>query len=406
MLAGTFAAVCAADERRDRVFAFNEKIDRRGTACIKWDFQEMDYKGKSGLLPFSIADADYRIHEPILQALKDRIDTGVIGYTDLGPEYFEAVRKWCRERHDWEVEKEWLVPVGGIVPAINTLIEVLTGPDAGIIVQPPVYDPFYSVVEAAGRRCLKNDLILDEDGYHMDFAGLEKLAADGAEMLVLCSPHNPVCRVWTREELQKVADIAARYGLYVVSDEIHWDLVLGGCEHVTMGQFRELYERLVVCTSCSKTFNIAGLETSTLIIPGEAVRTKVQDHLYARYLFVPNTLGLTAVVAAYNTGSEWVDEEQRFLTENAKIVGDFLAEHLPKVKLARPEGTYLLWMDMRAYGLSSDELIDRIAEEGAGLNAGNHYGENYDGFVRMNVACPKEQLLAGLACIERALNNI
>ncbi len=240
----------------------------------------------------------------------------------------------------------------------------------------------------------------------MDFEDLEQLAAGGAKMLLLCSPHNPVCRVWTEEELKQVAEICRKYGLIVVSDEIHWDLILGDRKHVTIGQFAELYDQLIVCTSYSKTFNVAGLETSALIIPGEKIRGAYQDYLYARYLFVPNTLGLEAVKAAYQDGDAWVDEECAHLRQNAEIVRAYLAEHLPEVKLAEPEGTYLLWLDMTAFGLSSDALVDRIAEAGAGLNSGLHYGEKYDGFVRMNVACPRQQLEAGLDCIRRAVKGV
>ena len=386
-------------------FSF-EKAERKGTACIKWDFQEMDYKGRSGLLPFSIADADYRTWQPILDALKARIDNGVIGYTDLNEEYFSKVRRWCHLRHDWDIESSWIVPIGGIVPGICTAIEVLTSPDAGIIVMPPVYDPFYSVVEAAGRHEVRCDLIHDENGYRIDFDAVEEAAKAGAEMLVFCSPHNPVCRVWTEEELTRLADICAKYGIYVVSDEIHWDLTLYGNKHITMGKFEKLYDKLIVCISCSKTFNVAGLETSNLIIPGEDTRSKYQSHLYSRYEFVPNTLGLEAVKAAYDGGEVWVDEELAFLTGNAEFTKNYLKEDLPKVTMADPQGTYLLWLDMTAYGKTSDELIDLIAEEGAGMNSGAHYGEGYDGFVRMNVACPREQLKAGLDCVRRALEKL
>lgn len=385
--------------------AFDRGIDRKGTACIKWDFQKADY-GREGLIPFSIADADYPVFQPVLDALKKRIDRGVIGYTDLDESYFSAIAGWCKRRHDWEIKNEWIVPTGGIVPAMANAIEALTHADAKIIVQPPVYDPFYSVVETTGRTLIKNDLILDKMGYHIDFDGLEKACKDGAEMLLFCSPHNPVCRVWTKEELQKVADICAAYGVIVISDEIHWDLILGGHTHTTLGKFPALYENLIVCTSCSKTFNVAGLETSNLIIPGKTLREKYQAYLYSRYLFCPNTLGLEAAKTACTLGDGWVDEEQVFLTRNAELVKEYLAENLPEVKLADPQGTYLLWMDMRSYGLSSDELIRRIAEKGAGLNSGAHYGENYDGFVRMNIACPKDQLLAGLSCIRDALDEI
>lgn len=385
--------------------SFDEGVDRRGTACIKWDFQEMDY-GMSGLLPFSIADADYPTHQPILDALKQRIDNGVIGYTDLNDEYFSAVAGWCERRHDWKIDYSWIVPTGGIVPAMCNAIEAFTERDAKVIVQPPVYDPFYSIIKASGRQMIENGLILDENGYRMDYAGLEDACRDGGKVLLLCSPHNPVCRVWEKEELQRLADICKKYGVIVISDEIHWDLILGGREHTTMGKFTELYDRLVVCTSCSKTFNIAGLETSNLIIPGKELRKKYQDWLYARYLFCPNTLGLEATKAAYNTGDEWVDDEVEYLTENARTVCEFMEKNLPKVKVAEPQGTYLLWFDMRAYGLSSEELVERIAKAGAGLNNGHHYGEAYDGFVRMNIACPRKQLVAGLECVKKALDEI
>lgn len=382
---------------------FDRQVDRKGTACIKWDFQEMDY-GTSGLIPFSIADADWAVHTPILEALKKRIDNGVIGYTDLETAYFEAVAGWAQRRHDWKIEHSWIVPTGGIVPAMSNAIEALTSADAGIIVQPPVYDPFYSIINATGRRILKNDLVLDENGYHMDFADLEEKCKEGAQAVLLCNPHNPVCRVWKKDELEQFADICKKYNLIVISDEIHWDLVLGDTVHTTFGKMEQLKDRMIVCTSCSKTFNLAGMDTSNLIIPGEELRGKFQQYLYSRYLFCPNTLGLESVKAAYSTGDEWVDNLLEYLTENAKIVCDFMEKELPKVKVAKPEGTFLLWFDMREYGLSSDELIKRIADAGAGLNNGHHYGESYDGFVRMNIACPKTQLKAGLDCIKKALD--
>ncbi len=384
---------------------FEDGVDRHGTACIKWDFQEADY-GKSGILPFSIADADYRTYEPILDALKKRIDNGVIGYTDLDDSYFSAISGWASRRHNWEIEKNWIVPTGGIVPAMCNAIEAFTNVGDKVIVQPPVYDPFYSIIKTSKREIVRNDLIHDETGYRMDYEGLEKAAKDGAKILLLCSPHNPVCRVWTKDELQKVVDICKKYGVIVISDEIHWDLILGNHKHTTMGVFKELHEQLVVCTSCSKTFNIAGLETSNLIIPGKELREKYQAYLYSRYLFCPNTLGLEAAKAACSSGDKWVDAELAFLTENAKLVVDYMKGNLPKVKVAEPEGTYLLWFDMTAYGKGSEELVKLIADEGAGLNAGNHYGDQYDGFVRMNVACPKKQLLAGLECIKKALDKI
>ncbi|WP_349948687.1 MalY/PatB family protein [Lacrimispora sp. BS-2] len=385
--------------------SFDEGVDRHGTACIKWDFQETDY-GMSGLLPFSIADGDYPTYTPILYALKKRIDNGVIGYTDLNEEYYSAVSGWCQRRHDWKIKHSWIVPTGGIVPAICNALEALTEKDAKVIIQPPIYDPFYSIIQASGRQLIKNDLILDENGYRMDYDGLEAACKAGGKVIILCSPHNPVCRVWKKEELKRLVDISKKYGVIIISDEIHWDLILGDHVHTTMGKFEEIQDRLIVCTSCSKTFNIAGLETSNLIIPGKELREKYQHWLYARYLFCPNTLGLEATRAAYADGDEWVDEEREYLTQNAEAVCKFMKDFLPKVRVTKPEGTYLLWFDMRAYQLSSEELVKRIAKAGAGLNNGHHYGEKYDGFVRMNIACPRKQLMAGLECIKLALNDI
>lgn len=384
---------------------FDKGVERKGTDCIKWDFQKADY-GREGLLPFSIADADWPTFAPVLTALKKRIDTGVIGYTDISDSYLSAVTGWCRRRHHWSVEKEWIVPTGGIVPALCNCIEAFTNPGDKVIVQPPVYDPFYSIVHASKRQVCLNPLIHDVSGYHMDYEDLEKWCRQGARILILCSPHNPVCRVWTAEELQKVTDICRKYHVIILSDEIHWDLILGDIPHTTMGTFTEIQDQLVVCTSCSKTFNLAGLQTSNLIIPGKKLRSLLQDYLYSRYLFCPNTLGLLATQTAYESGDAWVDQELAYLRKNARYVQEYLEENLPEVKLARVEGTYLLWMDMRSYGKDSEELVKRIAEEGAGLNAGNHYGKDYDGFVRMNIACPLKQLKAGLQCIEKALKKI
>jgi len=387
------------------MYNFDEGVDRSGTSCIKWDLQKRFF-GMEGLIPFSIADADYPIHQPIIDALKRRVDNGVLGYTDLCDDYFEAVAGWIERRHGWKVDNSWIVPTEGLVPSMAVAIAVFTTPDDAVIVQPPVYDPFYTITEANGRRMIKSDLIKGEDGYHIDYDGLEKACADGGKVLLFCSPHNPTCRLWSEDELHKVAEICKRYGTIIVSDEIHWDLVLGGRKHLTMGLIEEIRDQLVVCTSCSKTFNIAGLEASNLIIPNDELRGKYQAYLYGRYMFCPNALGLEATKVACSIGDDWVDAQAAHLTRNAEIVLDFMAEHLPKVKVATPEATYLLWFDMTAYGKTSDELIKLIAEAGAGLNGGNHYGEHYDGFVRMNIACPKSQLIAGLECIEKALKAL
>lgn len=384
---------------------FDAGVDRKGTACIKWDFQEADY-GRGGLLPFSIADADYPTYPGIVDALKKRADNGVFGYTDLEPAYLESVTGWFARRHDWKIKPEWITATGGIVPTMSFAIDAFTSPKAGIVIQPPVYDPFYSIIRCTGRKLLENDLILGEDGgYTMDFEDLDSKLAQ-AEMMILCSPHNPICRVWTAEELDKLAGLCKKHNTILISDEIHWDVMLGGAKHTTMGSFAEISDRLMVCTSAGKTFNISGMDTSNIIIPGDELREKFRGWMFARYLFCPNTLGLEMTKAAYHGGDKWLDEALKYLTANARFMQDFLAKNAPEIKMARPEGTYLMWLDMRCFGKTSDELIELIARHGAGLNNGKHYGKQYDGFVRMNIACPRSQLEAGLNCILQAVKEM
>lgn len=384
--------------------SFENSVSRKGTDCIKWDFQKEDY-GRENLLPFSIADADWKTCPDIIEALKERCEHGIFGYTDISDSYRSAVERWCRVHHDWQIEKEWIVPVEGVVPSIADCIEALSEPGAKVIVQPPVYDPFYAVVRATGRECMENSLIHDEHGYHMNFEELEQMCQNGASVLLLCSPHNPVGRVWNEKELNRVAEICNRDHVTVISDEIHWDLILGRQKHITMGKYAELLNSLVICTSCSKSFNLAGLQTSNLIIPDETARRKVQNFLYGRYRFNPNTFGMIATETAYTKGDEWLAEEIDYIRENAEFVEYFLKGNLPKVTMSKLQGTYLVWLDMRACHRSSEQLVRMFAREGAALNDGSHYGKGYDGFVRMNIACPRSQLEEGLFCIYRALEK-
>jgi len=330
---------------------------------------------------------DHSIYKPILNAIKIRADNGVLGYTDADESYYAAVSGWVKRRHGWIINNNWIVPVAAILPGIINLIEVFTHPGDKIIVQPPVSSSFYSVVNATGRELVKNDLIIRDGKYTMDYDGLEKACAGGAKMLLLCSPHSPVSRLWGEEELYTLAEICWKHFVTVVSDESCWDLALYGGRHFTSGRIEKLHEQLIVCTSCSKTFNLAGLQTSNFIIPDKCLRTKFQNWLYARYMFCPNTLGMEAAKAAYTYGDIWADEQKAHLTENASIVRDFMRDHLPEAILAKPEATYLLWLDMRAYA----------------VNSSLHCVEGYDGFLRLNIACPQEQLLSGL---QKLLNSL
>lgn len=384
---------------------FERGVDRRGTDCIKWDFQAADY-GRDGLLPFFIADSDYPTAPGVIEALQKRCANGAFGYTDLSDSYYEAVIRWFEKRHRLHLEKEWIVPTTGIVPSISHAVMLFTDPGAGVVVQPPVYDPFYSVIEANGRKVLCNNLIQENGRYRMDYADLEEKLAGGAQMVILCSPHNPVGRVWSWEEMEQLAGLCRLYGVVLVSDEIHCDLMLGDSVHYSAGCLNQVADRLVLCLSPSKTFNIAGLCTSNIVIPNRGMREKYQDWLYKRYMFSPNLMGIVACRAAYETGGAWLDAQLQYLTENKNYLLEYFKERIPTGIPVDPEGTYLIWIDFTRLGLSSDQLVTELAARGIAVNGGNHYGQQYDGYIRVNIACPRKQLEQGLAVMEEMARSV
>lgn len=384
---------------------FNTAVDRRGTNCIKWDAQSDDC-GREGLLPFFIADADYRTAPCVIDTLEQRVLHGVFGYSVPGPGYFRAVVNWFRKRHDLELKEEWITPTEGIVPSISHAIMLFTDPGAGVVVQPPVYDPFYSVVKANGRSLLLNDLVRKQDTYEMDFDDLEEKFRGGAQMLILCNPHNPVGRVWRQDELERCAELCARYHVTLVSDEIHCDLTLDGNRHYSAGRLDAIRDRLVLCLSPSKSFNLAGLATSNIVIPDPQMRQKYQDWLYSRYMFSPNALGMVACQAAYEGGESWMDAQLAHLSSNYHLLRSMLEQRMPEVRLAKAEGTYLMWLDLTCFGLSSDQLAERLAGLGMAVNKGREYGAGYDGFLRMNIACPAAQLEKGISLLEELVREL
>jgi len=385
------------------MYDFSSEIDRKGSSSIKWDFQKKDYN-RDGILPFGIADSDFMVAPEVRERLKKRIDGGVFGYTLPDGKYYDDVVSWCSRRHGLKIKRDWIVPTGCIVSALFDLVDCLTEKGDGVIIEPPVYDPFFSVVNGSGRKVVECPLIHDEGRYRMDYAKIGKACKDGAKAMILCSPHNPVSRVWSEDELRKLADIVKEYGILLISDEIHWDLMLFGSKHVSMAAFDDILDNVIVTISPSKTFNIAGLQTSSTLIKDKAMRERFQAYLSVRSKTCVNALGYEALKACYELGDKWVDEELAHLSSNAQIVLDFFKEnsHL-NVSVAKPEGTYLLWLDMRSHGKTSDELVGAFAKAGAGLNSGKHYGNGYDGFVRMNIACPERQLRKGLEIIKGAL---
>lgn len=354
--------------------------------------------------PFSVADLDMPMATEIISGLKQYLDTAVLGYTEPTPACTQAVVDWFLQRHQWRIAPEWIVWTSGVVPALGTAIRALTRTGDGVIVQPPVYYPFYSAIGRNGRRIVRNPLRIADGRYRMDFSNLRRLAAEpGNTMLLLCSPHNPVGRVWTHEELREVADIAIEHDLIVVSDEIHCDLVLPGHHHTPIGTIgQDIAARSIVCAAPSKTFNLAGLCTSHVFIADARLRKRFQDALHAQGQFFLPAPGLKACELAYTCGKGWLDGLLGLITRNHALVRDFLGVHLPQVRAFELQGTYLQWLDFRAMG-KSPAALKRLHENTAMVffSDGEAFDEEGAGFARMNIATPTAVLEAALHRLAR-----
>ena len=382
------------------MYDFDTPAPRAGTGAIKWDLRQSAF-GNGDALPFWVADSDYLSPPEVVEALRDAAARCVFGYTVPTRGYQDAVAGWVARRHGWEIDPDWIVPSTGIVSELAHIVRCFTEPGDKVLIQTPVYDPFAGVVRGAGRTPVENRLLRDgEPRYTMDFGDLAHKLAGGVKMMILCSPHNPVGRVWTREEVCRVAELCAANGALLVSDEIHWDILMPGHAHFSAGS-AGTPENLIVLTAPSKTFNVAGLKCSNDIIPDDALREKLTKWKEVRHLDGPNSLGLVACQAAYTHGERWCDEQNAYLWENASLVRETFARNLPEIRIAPLEGTYLMWLDISKTGLDSRELCRRLNRAGAILNDGYRYGD--DGFVRLNIACPRAQLAAGLAVLTECL---
>lgn len=384
------------------MYDFDTPAPRAGSGAIKWDLRESAF-GNKDALPFWVADSDYMSPPEVTAAVADAAARCVFGYTAPTKAYREAVAGWVRARHGWEIDPDWIVPSTGIVSELSNIIRCFTKKGDGVLIQTPVYDPFAAVAESAGRRVVKNRLIRGEGlRYSMNFEDLDHKLSDGVKLMILCSPHNPVGRVWREEEVRAVAHLCRKHGVLLVSDEIHWDIVMPGNAHFTAG-LAGTPDDLIVLTAPSKTFNIAGLKCSNDIIPDEKLRERLTRWKEKRHIDGPNSLGAVACEAAYTHGAAWCSEQNDYLAGNAALVRETLAARLPRVGVTPLEGTYLMWLDICATGLGSRFLCDRLTKAGAILNDGWRYGD--DGFVRLNIACPRAQLQAGLEIIVRCLGE-
>jgi cystathionine beta-lyase len=382
--------------------AFDRVIPRNGTSCLKYDARA-EYFGREDVIPLWVADTDFAVPAAVQRALAERAAHPIFGYTVHPESLHDSLIRWLETRHEWKVERDWIVFCPGVVPSLHASILAYTQPGDAVIVQPPVYAPFLSAPAATGRRLLPNPLRFVDGRYHFDLAGLERCAAEGGRMLILCSPHNPVGRVWQQQELQALLEICRRHSITVVSDEIHADLTYPGTRHVPLARLAQNDVKVVTAVSPSKTFNIPGLGLSALIVPDKADRAAIGRAFDTLHVGTANPFSIVAFEAAYREGAPWLDELLNYLAGTRDHVRRFIRQHLPQIRLIEAEGTYLLWLDCRAMGMSDQQLKRFFVQDaGVGLSPGVIFGEQGSGFMRMNIGAPRSVIVQALENIARA----
>lgn len=386
------------------MYDFDKLTDRRGTSCLKYDFQ-VERRGREDLLPMWVADMDFPLPENILEDIKKRVSHGIFGYTDPKKEYFDSVIGWFYSHFGWKGRPEWITVTPGVVVAISVAVRALTDEGDGVLIQQPVYYPFSEAILLNKRKLVNNQLVYSDGKYSIDFDDFEKKIVDeNVKLFILCSPHNPVGRVWTEDELRRMGEICLKHKVIVVADEIHCDFTYKGHKHTMFPALGEEFENnVVLCTAPSKTFNIAGLHVSNIFIPNPVIRKKFKGELEAFGFSQPNVMGLVACQAVYSKGDEWYQELKKYLAGNLDFTREYLAENMPKLKLVEPEGTYLIWLDCAQLGLSVDEL-ERFVEDKAKLwvDFGRIFGEESGQFIRLNIACPRATLKQALEQLKAA----
>ncbi len=390
----------------ERNLDFDALVDRKNTGCLKYDFA-VKRGMPEDVLPLWVADMDFKTSSYVQDAIAAQAEHGIYGYNESGESYFEAVQSWLFNHHGWKVEEKWLVKTPGVVFALAMAVKAFTKEGDAVMIQQPVYYPFSGVIKDNDRKIVDNTLVQDETGkYHMDIADFEdKIVREKVKLFFLCNPHNPVGRAWSREELEKIGDICCKHQVPVVSDEIHEDFVFSGKHQVFVNLKKEYEEITITCTAPSKTFNIAGLQTSNVFIPNPQLRSRFKKQISATGYSQLNAAGLAACEAAYRYGEEWYRAVSAYIKENISYTKKFLEEHIPQVKMLKPEGTYLVWMDFRDLGLTGQELDKLIIHKaGLWLDSGAIFGAAGEGFQRINVACPRTTLKTALERIEKAVS--
>ena len=384
-------------------FDFDKIIDRKGSACIKWDGMEK-FLGSADALPMWVADMDFLTPAYITEAIALKASHGVFGYPMREDGYFTSQMQWLQRRHQWNVERDWITFCPGVVPAVNIAVLANTLPGDKIIVQPPVYFPFFTAVTDHKRNLVYNNLVLRDGRLCMDFDNLETLAADGAKMLILSNPHNPGGSVWTRDELSQMAAICLKYNVIILSDEIHCDLVYKPFKHIPVASLsQEISNQTITTVAPSKTFNLSGLSTASVIIENSNLRRKFNLQLDHLHIGGGNIFGNIASEHAYLHGDNYVDELMDYLGKNVEMLKKYVAENLPNIEVIEPEATFLVWLDCRKMGMSDEELNKFFLYTArVGMNPGAMFGPGGEGFMRMNIGCPAITLMQGLHQIKKA----
>ena len=387
-------------------YNFDEVIERKNTNSKKWNscYYKETFNGNTDLLPLWVADMDFKVSDGIQNRLKKLIEHGIYGYSGLGDEYYNAIIEWNKKRNNWNVDKDSIVYTAGVVPALNYIIQTFTKEGDKIIIQTPVYHPFKNSILNHKRVVIENPLIKRENNYYeIDFEDFEnKIKNNDVKMFILCSPHNPIGRVWRKDELQKLSDICEKYNLLVMADEIHSDIIFKNHKHVPFATVasEKLLKKTIISNAVSKTFNLAGLQVSNIIIPNKELRDAYKNTLNLYNINTPNVFAIEAVKGAYLESDDWYFEMLEYIEKNTDFAEEFLKEKLPKVVYRKPEGTYLGWIDFNAYNLSNDEMIQIFENDiKVGIDYGHWFGEKGSGFIRINFACPRKIL-------EEALNRI
>ncbi|MBO0473011.1 pyridoxal phosphate-dependent aminotransferase [Enterococcus ureasiticus] len=383
---------------------FDTVYDRRNTNCSKWD-SITDTYGEDGLLPLWIADMDFKANKPVLNALKKTAEQGILGYSPAPDSLYEAIQSWQKRHHDYSISKEAILFNSGVVPSLSLAIQAYSEPGDAILIYDPVYPPFAKVVEQNNRKLIRSQLLTEQGHFVMNLEEMEKqIVAENVRLFILCNPHNPGGRVWTKSELEAFGKLCAKYDVLVISDEIHQDLIFAPHVFTTFANVHSTFKDFsITLTAATKTFNLAGIKNSMIFIENPILRKQFVEAQERNFQNEINIFGYVGTEAAYQNGDNWLKELLVYLTENIDTVSEFLKTELPEVKMMRPEGTYLIWLDFSAFGLTDAKLQNQLVHKGkVVLNPGITFGPNGTQHMRLNVACPKETLLEGLRRIKHS----